>query len=245
MEVFNGNELIRTLKSKAPEDNGIHRTYWYMDEKGTERMRRRDRNGSREPSGVTVLPGKYKVRIRYGDQMDSTTVKVEYDPRMELSSTAIRAKYQALKALEAKYNLGVKAVDRIKENIKIAKDIQRDLKDKDKEGFKEQIELTKSTIDTLNTMLDVFLGEEDDRQGITRGQPNSVNNFYFGATRYIENGLHTPGVTENKLMVKFEEELNKALDMVNGYYNEEWPSYREAVESLDTSPFKDYEEIKE
>src|SRR5690606_17760783 len=46
VEVFNGNELIRTLKSKAPEENGIHRTYWYMDEKGVSRMSRRNRRGN-------------------------------------------------------------------------------------------------------------------------------------------------------------------------------------------------------
>ena len=91
-------------------------------------------------------------------------------------------------------------------------------------------------------MLDVFLGEEDDRQGITRGTPNSVNNSYFAASRYTSNALHAPGDTENKLIKKFEDDLKEAMDMVNGYYNEKWPEFRSAVENLDTSPFKDYEE---
>ena len=121
----------------------------------------------------------------------------------------------------------------------------RDLKKKDKEGYKEQLELCKTTIDTLNTMLDVFLGEEDDRQGITRGTPNSVNNSYFSASRYTGNALHAPGATENKLIKRFEDDLAEAMEMVNGYYAEKWPEFRSAVEDLDTSPFKDYEEIKE
>jgi len=245
MEVFAAKELIRTIKFKAPKENGMHRTFWYMNEKGVNRMSRRDRRGNREPGGVTVKPGDYKVRFTFGDQMDSITLKVEYDPRMTISASAVDAKYDALKLLESKYSMGVKAVDRLKESIKITKGIQKDLKDKDKEGFKEQIELAKNTIDTLNTMLDAFLGKEDDRQGITRGQPNSVNNFYFGAYRYVDNALHALGETENKLIKKFEEELAKAMEMVNGYYAEEWPKFREAVETLDTSPFKDYEEIKE
>ena len=95
------------------------------------------------------------------------------------------------------------------------------------------------------TQTNSFLGKEDDRQGITRGQPNSINNFYFSAFRYTSNALHAPGETENKLIKKFEDELAKAMEMVNGYYAEEWPKFREAVENLDTSPFKDYEEIKE
>ena len=166
------------------------------------------------------------------------------DPRIQLSATDIKAQYDALKSLESKYNLGVKAVDRLKESLDIAKSIQKSLKEKDKEGYKEQIELSKNTIDTLNSMLNVFLGKEDDRQGITRGQQNSVNSYYFGAYRYVSNALHAPGDTENKLIKKFEEELAKAMELVNDYYSNEWNKFREAVENLDTSPFKDYEEIK-
>ncbi len=245
VELFDGDELIRTLKSKAPKDNGIHRTFWYMDEKGVSRIRRNDRRGNREPGGVTVKPGSYKVRLTFGDQMDSTTIEVKYDPRTVLTTSAITAKYDALKDLEAGYALGIKAVERLKESVKIAKGIQKDLKKKDKDGFKDQIELSKNTIDTLNSMLDIFLGKEDDRQGITRNQPNSINNYYFGAYRYVQNGLHAPGETENNLINRFQDELAKVIEMVNGYYANEWPKYREAVESLDTSPFKDYEEIKE
>ena len=245
MEVFKGDELIRTIKSKAPEKNGLHRTFWYMNEKGVGRMSRRNRSSDREPSGVTVLPGTYKVRFSFGDQKDSTNVEVKYDPRIEISTTALKAQYDALTGLESKYTLGIQAVDRLKESIEIAEGIQKDLKEKDKEGYEDQIELSKNTTDTLNSMLDVFLGEEDDRQGITRSTPNSVSSFYSGAYRYVENALHAPGETENKLINKFEEELAEAMEMVNGYYADEWPKFREAVENLDTSPFKDYEEIKE
>lgn len=245
LEVFKGDEIIRTIKWKAPKENGIHRTSWYMSEKGVERMRRGDRRGNREPSGVTVLPGTYKLRFTFGDQMDSTDLEVRYDPRLEMSNSAIAAKYNALKSIETKISLGSKAVDRLKESLKIAKGIQKDLKTKDKEGYEEQIKLCKETIDTLNSMMDVFLGPVDERQGITRGQPNSVNNAYFGALRYVSNALHAPGVTETKLIAKFDQELAKAMEMVNGYYSNDWGEFRKAVETLDTSPFKDYEEIKE
>ncbi|MEQ9403509.1 MAG: hypothetical protein RIM99_07990 [Cyclobacteriaceae bacterium] len=245
MEVYKGDDVIRTIKWKAPKENGIHRTSWYMGEKGPNRMSRRTRRGNNESRGVTVLPGTYKLRFSFGDQMDSTNIEVKYDPRMEVSEAAIRAQYNALKALEAKSELSYQAVERIKESIKIAESIQKDLKEKDKDGFKDQIKLCKDAIDTLNTMMDTFLGEEDDRQGITRRQNNSINNYYFGAYRYVQNATHAPGDTENKLIAKYEEELAKVIETVNGYYKEEWPKFREAVEGLDTSPFKDYEEIKE
>ena len=207
-------------------------------------MQRGERSGNREQGGVTVLPGTYKVRLTFGDQKDSTEVEVKYDPRIDMSASAIQARYEALKSLEEQADLGYQAVERLKESIKIAREIQGDLKEKDKEEFKDQIELCKDAIDTLNSMLDIFLGEEDERQGITRGNPESINNYYWSAFRYVSNALHAPGNTENKLITKFESELAEALETMNRYYKEEWPEFRETVENLDTSPFKDYEDIK-
>ena len=100
-------------------------------------------------------------------------------------------------------------------------------------------------MDSLNSMLDVFVGKEDKRQGITRNLEKSINTYLRSASRYLGNALHAPGETENKLIAKFEEEFAKAMEMVNGYFMEEWPKFREAVEKLDTSPFKDYEDLKE
>ncbi len=245
MEVLRGDDVIRTLKWKAPKENGMHRTSWFLGEKGVNRMIRGKRRGNNEPRGTTVVPGTYKLRFTFGDQKDSTNIEVKYDPRIELSNAAIQARYNALKGLETKADLGYQAVQRLKESIKVAERIQKELKEKDKEGFEEQIKLCKEAVDTLNTMLDVFVGEQDDRQGITRQQSLSINNHYFGARRYTNNALHAPGDTENKLIKKFEDELAKVLESVNGYFRDEWPKFREAVENLDTSPFKDYEEIKE
>jgi len=244
MEILKGSTVIRTIKWKAPEKNGLHRTSWYMDEKGVQGMRRGERRGTGEPGGVTVLPGKYKVRFSFGDQKDSTEVEVKYDPRIELSNSAIQARYQALKNLEAKAELGSQAVERLKEAIKIAKDIQGNLKKKDEKGFKEQLNLCKKVIDSLNVQLDVFVGKEDERQGIVRNRPNAISNYYGAAYGYTSGGMHAPGDTEIKLISKFETELAKGLQMVNGYFNTEWVVFRETVEKLDTSPFKNYSEIK-
>jgi photosystem II stability/assembly factor-like uncharacterized protein len=245
MEVLKGNVVIRTRKWKAPEKNGFQRTFWYMDEKGVNRMRRGEQRGNNEPSGATVLPGKYKIRFTFGDQKDSTEIEIKNDPRIDISASALKAQYDALKALEAKGDVGYQAVERLKEALSIAKGIQGDLKKKDEKGFKEQIDLCKKTIDSLNVLIDTFVGKEDDRQGITRNADVSVSNYYGNAYRYTSNALHAPGDTENKLIKRFETELAKALEKVNNYFANDWPAFRSAVEKLDTSPFKEYEPIKE
>lgn len=245
IEFFKGNELIRTLKNKAPKENGLQRTYWSMNEKGSFRMQRGKLNTKREPGGPTVIPGTYKVRITFGDQMDSTQIEVKQDPRNSISEGDLRARYDALKALQSKQALGSEAVERIKEAIKIAEEIKGDLKDKDEDGFKEQIELSKNTIDSLNSILDLFVGKEDKRQGIVRNPELNINTHYFNAYRYVSGARHAPGDTENKLIAKFEEEFDAVMKTVNDYFGQEWSKYREEIEKLDTSPFKDYEELME
>ncbi len=246
-EVFNAdNEVIRTIRRKAPKENGFHRFTWGMEEKGVKRMRRSDenRNNSSEPGGVSVLPGTYKIRFTFGDQMDSTNIEVRYDPRLDLSDADIKAKYDALKGLQSSIEKGVMAVDRLKESLELTGKFEKQMKKKDKEGFKEQLETVKNTRDTLNSILDIFFGKEDERQGITRNQPKTLISAYFTAYSYTANGLHAPGETERKLINKFEEELSEALEVVNGYYDAEWPKFREAMEALDLSPFRDYEKIE-
>jgi len=41
LKLYDGNRLIRTLKTKAPKENGIHNWTWYMDEAGVNRPSRR------------------------------------------------------------------------------------------------------------------------------------------------------------------------------------------------------------
>lgn len=245
VEIFKDDELIRTLQSKAPKDDGLHRVYWYMDEKGVERLRRGEPRNNAEPSGVTVLEGTYKARLTFGDQKDSTMIEVKNDPRITVPSIALQAQYATLKALESKQSMAFRAVKRVKASLEVVMEYSKTLKKEDKEEFKDALDLCKSTKDTLNNILDIFLGEEDERQGITRRQTNSINSYYFAAYRYISNALHAPGETENKLIEKYETELESAIETVNDFFSTEWLSFKETIQKVDISPFKDYEPIKE
>ena len=100
MEIFDGERLIRTLKLKTPEENGIHKTTWNLDEKGVDRASRSIRNSSKEPSGVDVKPGIYKLKITFGELVSEQNIKVEFDPRLQISEEAINQKYDASKTME-------------------------------------------------------------------------------------------------------------------------------------------------
>ncbi len=104
LTVFNSkNELIRTIKRKAPKKNGLNRMYWYMNEKGVKRPSRKANKSKTEPRGVTVLPGTYKLVLAFNNQKDSTHISVKYDPRINISTDVLTKKYELLKQIEKKF----------------------------------------------------------------------------------------------------------------------------------------------
>jgi len=240
LKIYNAdNLLIRTIKTKVPDDNGINRMYWRLDEKGVYGLSRKELNKKKEPSGVEVLPGTYKLKMLYAGDSSETSVKVEFDPRMDISDEILKARYDALKSLEDDLELALGHVEQIKDKIKIVDEMTERMKAKDEKGFADQIKLSKTTKDTLNSLLDIYLGKEDERQGITADQPDNVNSHYGMAYFYISNATHAPTRTEEALVKKFQDSMEEANEKVDAYLDAEWPKYRKAVEALNLSPFKD------
>ena len=117
LKVYNAsNKLIRTLKFKAPKENGLHRTYWSLNEKGVRGPSRKiAKKNASEPRGITVLPGDYKVVMHYKKAKDSTMITVAYDPRVDMPQSVLKSKYDLLKRLEDKMGIAGKAVAQLKE----------------------------------------------------------------------------------------------------------------------------------
>lgn len=247
LDIFNGEgELIRTIQEKIPEENGLHRMYWYLDEKGVRGPSRRERRGGRgEPGGVAVLPGKYMLKMTFGDQVDSVYIDVDYDPRIEMSMEVLKQQYDLLKELEGKTAVAGKAVERLRASLEIIDDYKSRIEaEKDKEAFEDLLKKHKTLKDTLNTMIDELLGKEDKRQGITMDEKPSTVSYLYTARSYVRSLQTVPGPTENQLIKNAEDKLNEVLERINDFYLNEWPAYRKEVEALKLSPFKDLEPLK-
>ncbi|NQW28556.1 MAG: hypothetical protein HQ474_11645 [Flammeovirgaceae bacterium] len=247
-DIYHQDELIRTIAIKQPEESGFHKIEWGLDEKGPNRISRSSSSNStrrqRERGGVDVLPGNYLIKMTYGNQQDSTNIRVSYDPRIALSENDLRLKQESLKALERSADRLSIGVDRIKESLALVSQFEKGLKDMDKELYKEEIKMCKTTKDSLTVLMDIVFGKEDDRQGITKNPFNTLYGHYNNAYRYTANGLHTPGLTEQKLTAKFEVALQQALDRINNFYESEWPKFRIAIEPIEINKFKEYSKIE-
>ncbi|MFK7812121.1 MAG: WD40/YVTN/BNR-like repeat-containing protein [Maribacter sp.] len=238
-QFFDGDRLIRTLKSKTPEKAGFHRMYWNMDEKGADRPSRKISKSKSERGGVSVKPGTYKVRITHGTTTDETTVEVKTDPRLEVSIASINETYEAGQKLNGYQQKAADAIKQLVESKNVATKFSKELKDMDKEKYKDQIKSSKDIVKAIDSVVALYLGKEDKRQGLTRSTDVNVVRRIQTAGYYV--GSRQVGLSETeKRLIRFaEQDLKDALSKTNSFFTDKWKAYRESIEASQVSPFKE------
>ncbi|WP_108803703.1 hypothetical protein [Aquimarina sp. Aq107] len=239
LKIYDGDRLIRTLKQKTPDSTGIHRMSWFMDEKGVDRPSRKIQKSKREPGGVSVKPGTYKLIMEYGDQKSESNIEVKSDPRLQVSQQNINEIYDASKNLESMRQTVADVVKQLVESKEVASKYQKELKKLDKKKFKDQIKSSKDIIKKIDSTIAIYLGKEDKRQGITRNPEVTVMQRLGTAGWYTGSRQNGLTVTEKTLIKHANDALKEALDKTNSFFREDWKPYQEAIEKLETSPFKE------
>jgi photosystem II stability/assembly factor-like uncharacterized protein len=239
LKIYDGNRLIRTLKRKAPKDNGLHNWTWYMDEAGVDYPSRRNRERNWEPGGVSVKPGTYKAVLHYGDLNSESMITVASDPRIEVSQKNIDEVYATSKALERMQQTVADAVKQLVESKAIAKQYQTQLSELDKKVYKDQIKTSKDLQKSIDSLVNKFLGTPDDRQGITRNPEVTVMQRLRLARSYVSDSQTGITSTETTLIQHAEEALAEALAKVNEFFRKDWMEYQNAMKTIKPDPFKE------
>ncbi|MEO1032291.1 MAG: hypothetical protein AAFX55_12840 [Bacteroidota bacterium] len=239
LKLYDGDRLIRTLKRKAPKENGMQKWSWYMNEAGVNYPSRTIRKRTREPGGVDVKPGTYKAVLHYGNLTSETTINVASDPRLSVSQKNINEVYATAKRLEKLQQAAADAVKQLVESKNIAKNYKKELTKLDKDGFKDQIKLSKETVKAIDSLIDQYLGKVDKRQGITRN-PEVTPMQRLGLARgYVNNSQTGLTATETTLMKHAKDALNKVFEATNTFFNTTWKDYQTQMRELQIDPFKE------
>ncbi|QFZ54030.1 hypothetical protein FEZ18_04015 [Oceanihabitans sp. IOP_32] len=241
VKVFNvNNDLIRTLKQKAPKESGLQKASWNLDEKGVNGPSRKiAKKDAPEPSGVGVLPGDYKVVIQYRKHKDSTTIKVAYDPRVEMPFDVLKSKYDLQKQLEKQFERMGKTVTQFIESKKIANTYKKQFKDINAKQYKDAINKSDSIVKSIDGLIDAIMGKEDKRQGITRNPEPTPLNFLNTARRYVGSLQEKPGKTQMQLIKNADEKVNEIMIKTDNFFMADWPEYRANIEDTKFTLFKD------
>ena len=237
-DFYDGDRLIRTLKYKTPEKAGFHRIYWGMDEKGADRPSRKVRTKKNESGGVDVLPGTYTIKMLYGDSMEEKNIIVKSDPRLNVSTAGINEAYTNGKLLESYMQKAADAVQQLAESKETAEQFQKDLKNADAKKYKEEIDASKDIVKRIDSVMALYIGKVDKRQGITRNPEMTVSQRLQNARRYVSSRKSGMTATEKKLIQYAKEDLDSALQKTNTFFSKEWSGYQSTMKSLDVSPFK-------
>ena len=250
LKIYDGERLIRTLKQKAPDSTGIYNWNWNMDEAGVPsiygapNLSRSIVKQTSEPGGVSVIPGSYKAVLHFGDQSSEEMISVKSDPRLDVSTTNINEVYSASKRLEDMFNVSEKAIKQLVVSKQIAKEYKSKLSKLDKEKYKDEINASKDIVKSIDSLIDLYVGKEDKRQGITNTSVININDRFATASYYIssrQNGLTS---TEHTLMKHTEDAVNNALEKTNAFFKDSWITYQNKMEALQTNPFKEIKTFK-
>jgi photosystem II stability/assembly factor-like uncharacterized protein len=244
VEIFDNAGLkIRTIKQKAPDENGMQRFVWPLTSKGEAQPSREKSKSTAEPSGYPVLPGTYKLRFTFGDVKDSVMLNVKPDPRYNVPATVYAERHKMLQDLQKLTALSAEATRRLQESKEVADNFEAKLKDLKGDEYKKALDRTKVVRDSINAVFDYILGKEDKRQGIVRQKAPTPVSYIGNAAFYISSALDPVSATDQRVFKFAQEQVGLVLERVNKFYDTTWKEYRASMEKVVISPFKDYQPL--
>lgn len=243
LKIYDGDRLIRTLKRKIPDSSGIYNWRWYMDEAGKDRPSRSIRERTSERGGVDVKPGTYRAVLNYMETISEAQITVASDPRLDVSQASIDARYARGKELENLIDVAAQAVKQLVESKNLAKDYSKRMKKQDEELFEAAIDSTKGVTKQIDSLIALYIGKEDDRQGITSDTVVNVMDRLGTANWYSGSRPGGMTATEDRLLEQGRSALEAALEKTNAFFRKEWPEYRALIEEQNFETFKETQQF--
>ncbi|MFN0176822.1 MAG: WD40/YVTN/BNR-like repeat-containing protein [Saprospiraceae bacterium] len=241
--VFSMNgDTLRRFKTEL-DSTFSSRIWWGKDTKGV-RFPSKNEPGpdQMEPgNGPQVLPGEYWVKAEYMGYRDSILVKVIDDPRLNISVAEREAKNAAKHDLYNIVERATKAYNRLKEAEKTIGLVESQFVNVP-DSLKKDVNKLGSTIkDSVSVLKDKFF-QHKEAKGIQRN-PDVLNAKFWNAIGYIDGGQGAPNAATQTAISTAKREAESLIEKVNMLLDTQWKEYREKVEGVKFSVFKDFDKI--
>ncbi|MGB0524075.1 MAG: VPS10 domain-containing protein [Flammeovirgaceae bacterium] len=242
VQVMNAKgEVIRNLKVKA--EAGINRFSWSLNRKGVRFPNTpKPKPNAAEPGGPQVMPGTYTVKIKYGELEATTTVEVKQDPRLNISEADLTAKNELYNKLATNVMVATAGMDRIREAQKTVGLVNKILADREDDTAKSLKEMGKVMKDSLQSITHLFVPKKG-IQGIFQN-PELINQLLGQTFFHVQAVPGKPGQTQQIEVDQTIQALKPVIAKINDFFDQEWPKYKQAVESAELSLFKAYEKLE-
>jgi len=234
-------DTIRSYTTKI--DTGLTRIYWNMSEDGVNfpsyRIPKKDAD---KRSGASVLPGTYKFIVKYGDHKDSTMIKVNHDPRSEVTLAELTEKQSITRSYYNDISRATEAMQRLNESLKTIKMVDGQMvnaQDSIKKMIKKEGKMMADSIKVLQRLY----AFPPDTKGIQR-DPLALSSVISSASRYIRGSNAVPGANSMHAVDFAKKEIDRVVGTINDFYDTKWKEYRKLVEDHQSPIFKDYDRIE-
>ena len=240
IQIMNSDStLIRTFKGTY--HNGVNRVAWDLREKAPDRPGAKTEEGEDRP-GLLVLPGKYIVKIKAGNQEMSQSFMVKSDPRFNVSMDNLKANYDFNKKLGDLSETAAKAYKQIKKTYKSIEAVKefatnldttkaKDLKKKADELEKKLTKLAnKITPDSTQTGI-------QDNSGVLMSEMGEAG--YLNV--YPLDPPYQNAEVKYKKVKKLEEDI---LSEMNKLYQTDVADFQKVVKDAGFTIFSEYKPIE-
>jgi len=219
------------------------RIWWGMETKGVRFPSKNDPGPDQlEPwGGPQVLPGEYWVKADYMGYRDSVKVKVMDDPRLSISAADRAARNAAVLDMHKVVERTTKAYDRLKEAEKTIGLIESQFANVPDSLKKEVNKLGSSIKDSIGVLKEKFF-QHKEVKGIQRN-PNVLVSQIRKAIGYIGGGVGAPNASTQTAITSAKKEADALIESVNLLFDTKWKEYREKVEAIKFSVFKEFDRI--
>ena len=241
-------DVIRNLTT-MPKEPGVNRFTWNLTRKGVRFPGSpRPKPNAPEPGGPKVGPGTYTVTMTYAGTEVETTVNVKADPRIERSATELKEMADFRDRLISAVDQSTSAIDKLNEAKKAMESAMKMVPGGNEEGLKAAKEQSKEIGKKIKELKELITAPED-VQGIYR-DPSILStklgelSFYLGVSRFGGSFYHKPTPNQEIVLKNVEKDLSAAMGEINTFFDGDWKSFREEIEKLNPTPFKELDSLE-
>lgn len=248
IEVFDETGLlIRTFQAKI--DTGMNRITWDLRRDGVRFPSRREspgggggEEGFRPPSGIEVLPGRYKLVCSFGLLKDSTFVTVHEDPRRPIPMADRKAKQAAFEDFKNTVEKAAKGFEQLQDARKSIHIVDAALANTPDSLKQEVVKLGKALQDSIAALEKLYMMPEG-LKGIQRSDTD-LEAVLRGAAQYF-NGLDgAPNPNTQLLLNQAKRRTTEVLTKVNAFFTRDFEAYRQKVQAIQPAFFKPWEAVR-
>lgn len=239
LEYYSDGKLIRKYHIKS--DSNLMRTYWDLRYDGVRNPNKQSKDNEDLPSGLAVLPGKYRLVAYYLDSKDSIDFEVKSDPRMDYNIDDAKSIIELHKSIDSvNIRLG-DALDKLsdaKKRVELFEKIINDLEPADKDTL---LKLNKGIKEKIESIYENYRGKSG-LKGIVRRKDLLSNNI-GSSSWYLQSAYASPNSTHRAIIEKTKKQLIEFIDLANDFIIIDWSDYLEYFKKTNLDLFKTIDKI--